>query len=396
MKFLPKEVYLARHEKLRERMDTEGYEAFIILNADNLFYFSGFMLDVRTWERPVALVIPRHAEPFLILNELSTSHVRMSHERGSLAVKEVYFWNEHPSSTNRTYLYLNWTQLLAHQLERRGIYKGIIATDVNHGPINTVRHYLPKLDYSTETPFVKSMRMVKCAEELEILRRGAVLSDYAQEVFCDLVCPGKIVKAVDALIVAEVIRKGAELYPGSLVGLGTLTLSGPPSAAPHGDSNSDTRFAVGDSIVNILNPRIDGYVVENERSYVLGEPTDVQYHALKAAGEACMAASSQMFTGNITANIDAAAQAVYEKYDLAQYIRHRTGHGLGIAGHEFPHDTAFNMNPLRAGEVWSAEPGIYIYGLGGFRHDNTVIVGSEPEIITKWKLNVDEMILPVK
>ena len=54
-----------------------------------------------------------------------------------------------------------------------------------------------------------------------------------------------------------------------------------------------------------------------------------------------------------------------------------------MLGHEFPEDMAFNDRPLEPGEVYSAEPGIYIYGLGGFRVDDTVVVGEVPEVLTK-------------
>ena len=61
---------------------------------------------------------------------------------------------------------------------------------------------------------------------------------------------------------------------------------------------------------------------------------------------------------------------------------HRTGHGIGIAGHEFPDDMPFSPRPLMTNEVYSAEPGLYIFGLGGFRHDDTVVIGVEPEVVT--------------
>ncbi len=90
-----------------------------------------------------------------------------------------------------------------------------------------------------------------------------------------------------------------------------------------------------------------------------------------------------MVTGNALASVDAAALAVIETAGYGPNVIHRTGHGIGIAGHEFPDDMAFNPRPLMANEVYSAEPGLYIYGLGGFRHDDTVIVGAEPEVVTK-------------
>jgi Xaa-Pro aminopeptidase len=68
---------------------------------------------------------------------------------------------------------------------------------------------------------------------------------------------------------------------------------------------------------------------------------------------------------------------------FGEHIIHRTGHGMGVQGHEYPDDMPFCHRPLIAGEVYSVEPGIYVYGLGGFRLDDTVVIGAAPEVITK-------------
>ena len=56
---------------------------------------------------------------------------------------------------------------------------------------------------------------------------------------------------------------------------------------------------------------------------------------------------------------------------------------MGVLGHEFPEDMPFNTRPLLEREVYSAEPGVYEWGLGGFRHDDTVVLGKTPEVLTK-------------
>ena len=52
-----------------------------------------------------------------------------------------------------------------------------------------------------------------------------------------------------------------------------------------------------------------------------------------------------------------------------------------------PEDMAFNQRPLLDNEVYSAEPGIYAYGIGGFRLDDTVVVGSTPRVLTRTPLS---------
>lgn len=397
MSFLNKQIFQDRHEVIRSFLEEEGYEAFLVLTPDNFYYVTGFFLDVAPWERPVAAVIPKTGEPFLIMNELSTNHIRLAKERGNLAVDDVYFWHEHVSSTIRWYTLYQWTELLGYHLKQRGIDRGVLAFDSGFDAVTPLVKTLPKVTMVTESEFLKDMRTVKCPEELEFFRLGAKLTDYGQSVWKEQVCPGKLVVDVDAQTTRLMLVKGADLFPGDKVECRCFSLSGPASASPHGTGGDiDMTFERGHVVVNIIIARINGYVTENERTWIVGDATELQARAFEAASKATVAAANQMVAGNPVSSIDAAAQAVIEAAGFGKYIRHRTGHGLGIAGHEFPEDVAFNHRPLMAGEVWSAEPGIYIYGVGGFRQDDTVIVGeNKPEILTKWPLDLKNQTIKI-
>jgi Xaa-Pro aminopeptidase len=50
---------------------------------------------------------------------------------------------------------------------------------------------------------------------------------------------------------------------------------------------------------------------------------------------------------------------------------HGTGHGLGLELHESPR---FGVTRLKAGQVFTIEPGIYIPGLGGVRHEDVALI----------------------
>ncbi|MGE5653680.1 MAG: M24 family metallopeptidase [Bacillota bacterium] len=397
MKFLDRSVFTDRHELIRDFLEKEGYEAFLVLTPDNFYYTTGFFLDVAPWERPVAACIPKGGEPFLVLNELSTNHVRMAQARGSLAVDEVHIWHEHPSSTLRGYTRPQWTELLAAQFRARGIDRGLVACDAGFSAVKAVRNVLPKVEFVIESELIKEMRMVKSEAELQYVREGAKLTDYGQSVFRELVKPGRLMVDVDAETRRLMLIKGAEMFPGCKVEVSVSSLSGPASASPHGTGgDADMTIGIGHGIVDIIIARLNGYVIENERTWIVGEPTDLQARAFSAAEQASIAAAKQMVSGNLVSSIDAAAQAVIEAAGFGPHINHRTGHGIGIAGHEFPDDVAFNHRPLLVNEVWSAEPGIYIYGVGGFRHDDTVIVGAkEPEIVTKWSKSLKDQMIKV-
>jgi Xaa-Pro aminopeptidase len=75
-------------------------------------------------------------------------------------------------------------------------------------------------------------------------------------------------------------------------------------------------------------------------------------------------------------------------------VFHRAGHGIGLRGHDLPEDMAFNERPLREGEVYTIEPGIYLWGVGGFRIDDTVVVADPPERLTTTPRDLEGVTLP--
>jgi Xaa-Pro aminopeptidase len=216
------------------------------------------------------------------------------------------------------------------------------------------------------------------------MRQIASLTDWMQERYRENIHPGRKVHELDASMALLMGQEAARRFPGeNLEILRCWTLSGPASAAPHGDGKQlGARIERGHVLINLIIPRLNGLVVENERTWFCGKPStdQIKYFAVaQAANEAALEAA---VTGARVSQMDEAAQAVIEKAGMGHLVLHRTGHGMGILGHEFPHDTAFNHRLLLENEVYSVEPGLYVFGLGGFRKDDTVVVGSEPEVLT--------------
>jgi Xaa-Pro aminopeptidase len=394
MSFVPQRVFADRAHRTREYLTERGLEALIITTPDNFYMVSGFHLDVAPWERPVAAVIPREGEPFLVMNELSTHHLMMAEERETLFIRDRAIYVEHPRPVDRTYSRGQWAVLLAEKLRSRGITKGKLAVE-GSGP-SALKESLPGVDFVDVTRWLVSMRTVKYPEELAIMRLGANLSDWAQDRYMELVKPGLNVAAFDFEICKLMAEEGARRFPKDRLEVRVRSSSGASSASPHGTgADCGETFEKGDGVVNIIICRLNGLVVENERTLFLGEPRlDVQRRAYEAATAACVAASEQMVVGNTVANADAAAQRVIETAGFGANIMHRTGHGIGIAGHEFPEDMPYNYRPFLENEVYSSEPGIYIYGVGGFRQDDTVIITKDgPEVITKRSKRLEDQIV---
>jgi Xaa-Pro aminopeptidase len=398
MPFVPQEVFADRHRRVSAWLHDEGCQALLVTDPDHFYMLTGFHLDVAPWERPVAAVFPADAPPFLIMNELSTHHLMMARERGTLYVTDYALYVEHPRWTGRTYTRERWQELLATRLTAAGAGRGRYAAD-RIAAFRGVRRWLPgPVEFTSAAGFLREMRMVKDPAELEILRLAAALTDWGQDRYMEVVRPGMLVAELDLDVARRMAVEGAARFPADRLEVRVFSLAGPASAAPHGTgADAAMRLERGDGVVNIIIVRLNGLVVENERTLFVGPPrTDLQRRAYEAATAANLAALEKFVAGVPVAEVDAAAQAVIERAGFGAHIMHRTGHGMGIAGHEFPEDMPFTYRPLREREVYSCEPGVYIYGVGGFRQDDTVIVGrTAPEVITHRSKRLDDQIVPV-
>ncbi|KDM65374.1 Xaa-Pro peptidase family protein [Acidiphilium sp. JA12-A1] len=383
MSFLSRDVQDYRIGLLDGLMEQEELDAVVVFGAEFFQFFSNFHLDVLTWERPVTLVLPRGGAPFALMNSLSTNHLRMARERQSMWVEDVTIYFEHPKPG--VPLVGGFVELLAERLAACGLTGKRIGTDIATPALAAAAARLDGASISNVQAGLRRLRWIKHAEELAIMREIADLSDWVQDRYREQIRPGRLVQEMDLCIAAMMVEEAARRYPGeNLEVLRCYTLSGPDSASPHGNgAQTGARVEAGHGLVNIVIPRLNGVTIENERVWFCGRPDATQTRHFETARVAQEAAIEAMVAGRPVSGIDKAAREVFERDGCGDFILHRTGHGMGLIGHEFPEDMPFNNRALLADEVYSAEPGIYVYGVGGFRFDDTVVIGERPEILTR-------------
>jgi Xaa-Pro aminopeptidase len=379
-----------RHGLMMDLMDREGLDALIFRSGDFFQFATNFATDVQTWERPIACVVPRNGAPFAILNELSTHHWRYALEDGRLWVTDASFFSEHPRATNRLPLLPQWPSILAGLLQAHGLHRARIGVETNDGLMAQAAALLPDLKVVPMLAAMREMRWVKNDEELALMRQLCDLSDWLQDRYRENIRPGRAVLELDLSMQILLGQEAARRFPREQLDiLYCFSFSGPCSAAPHGDGRQiGATIEKGHGMINLIVPRLNGLVIENERTWFCGKPTPEQARYFDLGRQATEAACAAARVGNRVCDIDAAALTVFEKAGVGEHVYSRTGHGMGVLCHEWPEDMAFNTRPLRAGEVYSAEPGLYIFGLGGFRHDDTVVVGTEPEVLTKAPMDL--------
>lgn len=385
MPHLTKAVHDSRLSAMHRLMDRLRVDALVFGTADFFQYATNFQLDVWPWERPVFVVVPRDGETFAVMNELSTNHMRFATEKGTVWLQDITWYAEHPRVTNRLPLPAQLPEVVAALLAAKGLGMSRLAVDVPHSILAGAQRYLPELTLRPSLAEMRSLRWVKHAEEQQVMRELGALTDWVQDRYRENIRPGRLVQELDHAMAALMVEEAARRFPGEDFDiLKCWTLTGPASASPHGDGAAcGARIAAGDTIVNLILPRLNGLYVENERTWFCGRPGDEQARLYQVAARATDAAVAAAVPGRRVCDMDAAAQAVIEAAGCGGYVFHRTGHAVGLLLHEYPEDMAFNTRALLAGEVYSSEPGLYVYGLGGFRLDDTVIVGEVPEVIVK-------------
>lgn len=390
---LTTKTFQQRTQAMRALMQSQGADAIVFTSADFIQYASNFAVDVLPWERPIFAVVTADGQLRLVFNELSTNHTRFSMEKGDLwaGQDQISFYSEHPRVTNRLPLVSELPGLLASVLRGLGLTGKHLMADGVTGVLQQAVALLSSTRVSAMPQALRSLRWVKNDEELAIMRALASLTDWTQQRFKELYRPGLQTQVLDFQVAALMAEEAARRFPGeSFDVLRCWTLSGPASASPHGDgANCGAVISKGDTIVNFVLPRLNGYYVENERTWFVGKPSDMQKRCFEAAREATEAGVAAARPGNRVCDIDAAALAVIHKAGLDEYVFHRSGHAVGLMLHEYPEDMAFNYRQLLAGEVYSSEPGLYVHGLGGFRIDDTVVVGEQPEVLVRTPKSLD-------
>jgi Xaa-Pro aminopeptidase len=166
---------------------------------------------------------------------------------------------------------------------------------------------------------------------------------------------------------------------------------GEMSAIPH---SMATKRAIrkGDVVVTGAGADVGGYSCELERTMIVGKPTSKQKRYFNVMVKAQEAAFKKFKAGVKCSEIDKKTIDVFKKAGLIHLVKHHTGHGLGLEGHEPPWLDIGNDEPLRAGMVVSCEPGLYQTGFAGFRHSDTVLITeSGAEIITYYPRNLDTL-----
>lgn len=384
MSFLSTEVRSHRLAKLQQVMDAARLDALALSGVEWFEFATNHNITVGGWERPYVVVLTRDGRAVALMHDLSSVRANHALHSGRMWLDQAHYYAEVPHVTQRRPLLPLWAETLAALLQQLGLAAARIGVDAIPAPMQRLGQMLPELKLLPAGRWLRDARLVKHAEELALLRAAASLSDWAIARYRSEIRPGRNLQELDHTVAAQTCVEAGRRFPGEdFQILRFMSLSGPASAAAHGDaSQSGATVLANKATVTICNVRLNGMSMENQRTFAVGCVDETTRQLMRVALESNEAGLRAAFTGAPLAGIDEASLDVISRAGYGQHVLHRTGHGIGVGTHEYPEDMAFNTRPLLEREAIIVEPGIYVPGLGGFRYVDGVIVGAEPDRVT--------------
>lgn len=227
---------------------------------------------------------------------------------------------------------------------------------------------------------IAELRQIKDADEVAAIRRATDVTERAFKTVLDGIADG-VTEAELALDLEFAMRRlGADGVAFDLI-----VASGAASALPH-YRPEPRAIEKGDVVLFDIGARVDGYCSDITRTVFLGEPTREMrrvYDVVLAANRAGIAALRPGCSGP---DADRAARDVIERAGYGPQYTHGLSHGLGLEIHEPPASSGPHATEAYApGMVVTAEPGVYLPGIGGVRIEDVVLITERgPEVLSRF------------
>jgi Xaa-Pro aminopeptidase len=224
---------------------------------------------------------------------------------------------------------------------------------------------------------VASLREVKDADEIVIMRRAAALGCKLFDGLLGVIEPG-----MTEIAVAAELEHQARLAGAEGMSFETIVASGERSSLPHGRATT-ARLPRRGFVTLDFGVILDGYSSDMTRTLHIGKALPDEMEAYEAVLEAQEAAVAIIAPGVTAGDVDEAARSVLRRAKLDSFFTHSTGHGVGLEIHEGPRLAMTQTQPLAGGMVVTIEPGVYLPGRFGVRIEDMVLVtASGGEVLT--------------
>ncbi len=344
------EERLIRIAKAQVLMRRLGFSALLIEPGSSLFYFTGIRWSRS--ERVTCAILPVEGEIGVVTPFFEEPSVRES-----LAVPaQVRTWQEHE----------NPLALVAGWLKDRKLASGVVGIeDTNRFFIvDGLQKALPGVTLGNGAPVVRGCRMIKSAAEIALMQQASDITIAAYRETIPRIAagmrPGDIGTMMDS---ATVALGGTPEF--------SLVLLGEAAAYPHG-SGKPQIVRDGEVVLMDCGCNVAGYQSDISRTFVFGAPSPKQQKVWSEVKRGQEIAFEAARVGTAAGAVDDAVRRYYGTLGYGPDYRlpglsHRTGHSIGLDGHEPINLVRGETTALAPGMCFSNEPGLYLPGEFGVR-----------------------------
>lgn len=218
---------------------------------------------------------------------------------------------------------------------------------------------------------ISALRMVKTDADIAAMTRAIAISEIALDQTISQIQLGMTEKQIEQILVQNLFAAGAQD-----LAFRPIVAAADNSARPHASAR-DYAVQSGDALLFDFGAKYDGFCADITRTFFVGHVSDADadvYHTVLRANLAGHAVTSAGITAH---DIDDAVTSVLEQSPYGEFIRTKTGHGLGRDVHEAPYIMRGNHMALPAGTVFTNEPGLYVPDRLGVRIEDDIVITQE-------------------
>ena len=348
-----------RQKQLVDELDRLGLDALLVNPGSSLYYLSG--LHFHLSERPVVAIFRPDGLPVVILPELELGKIR------SLPYEVRSFtYGEDPST---------WSRAFQNAASEAGLdYRrvGVEPTALRVLELRLLEETAPRAAYLNGEAAVSALRVKKDEKEIAAIREAVAIAERALGEALSSLRAGVTEAELARELTSQLFHAGSE--PN--LPFSPIVAFGESSANPHAVPTNRS-LENGDLVLIDWGANADGYFSDLTRVFRYGDVDEELSNIASIVLEANQAARKTAAPGVPVRDVDRAAREVIEAAGFGEHFTHRTGHGLGLDGHEEPYVRGDSDRELEPGMVFTIEPGIYLPERGGVRIEDDVLVTAD-------------------
>ncbi len=345
---------ISRVNNLCSKLPSYNLDYAAIIPGATMRYLTG--LDFHLMERPIVAFFSPESKPALIAPEFECSKIK------SPADWQLFPWRDEDGVEGA---FAACCQTLRLSKKRLGVESLVMRVK----EYTLLQTFAPGLTISAVDPLIAALRMIKDADEIQRIKAAVALAESALQETLPKIKIGMTEKELAAELLIALLKAGSQ----TPLPFEPLVQTGLTAASPHANPG-DRKLAPGDLLIIDFGAKSGGYVSDITRTFAVGQISDKARRIYDLVAQANLAGREAVKPGLDCQSVDRATRKVIANAGYGQYFTHRTGHGLGLDGHEPPFIVEGDTTPLQAGMTFTVEPGIYIPQLGGVRIEDDVLV----------------------